>query len=141
DADLAFRNGDELWGGDSNRGARLISGSDIGIVGFGDLGKALNRVLSGFRARIKVYDPWLPPSLLADHGVSPASLNEVLSESDFVFVVAAVTSENEGFLGAEAFASMRKGTIFVLLSRAGVVDFPALMSAVGSGHILAASDV
>jgi len=52
-----------------------------------------------------------------------------------------VTSENQGFLGADAFASMRKGAAFVLLSRAGVVDFPALMDAVKSGHIVAASDV
>ncbi|TIV92863.1 MAG: hydroxyacid dehydrogenase, partial [Mesorhizobium sp.] len=60
---------------------------------------------------------------------------------DFVFVVASVTSENQGFLGADAFAKMRKGAAFILLSRAGVVDFPALMEAVRSGHIVAASDV
>ncbi|RUY36027.1 NAD(P)-dependent oxidoreductase, partial [Mesorhizobium sp. M7A.F.Ca.CA.002.07.1.1] len=68
-------------------------------------------------------------------------LDEVLSTSDFIFVVASVTSENQGFLGADAFAGMRKGAAFILLSRAGVVDFPALMAAVKSGHIVAASDV
>lgn len=141
DADLAFRNGEELWGGDGNASARLLSGSEIGIVGFGDLGKALNRVLGGFRATIRVYDPWQPPSILRDNGVEPASLETVLTRSDFVFVVAAVTSDNQGFLGAEAFASMRKGAAFILLSRAGVVDFDALMDAVRRGHIVAASDV
>lgn len=141
DADVAFREGRELWGGDSNATARLVSGSEIGIVGFGDLGRALNRVLSGFRAKIRVFDPWLPPSMLREAGVEPASLSEVLSMSDFVFVVASVTSENKGFLGADAFASMRKGAGFILLSRADVVDFPALMAAVESGHIVAASDV
>ena len=141
DADVAFREGTELWGGDGNRSARLLSGSEIGVVGFGDLGRALNRVLSGFRAKIRVFDPWLPPSMLRDVGVEPASLSEVLAMSDFVFVVASVTSENKGFLGAEAFASMRKGAAFILLSRADVVDFPALMAAVETGHIVAASDV
>lgn len=141
DADLAFRRGEELWGGDGNRAARLLSGSDVGIIGFGDLGKALNRLLSGFHARIKVFDPWLPPSLLAEHGVEPASLDDVLSQSDFVFVVASVTSDNEGFLGKDAFARMRPGAAFILLSRAGVVDFPALLAAVEDGHIRAASDV
>ena len=141
DADLAFRKGAELWGGDGNATARLLTGSDIGIVGFGDLGKALHRVLSGFRAKIKVYDPWLPESLLKDAGVQPASLESVMSQSDFVFVVAAVTSENKGFLGAKGFAAMRKGAAFILLSRADVVDFDALMAAVKSGHIVAASDV
>ncbi|MCQ4631244.1 hydroxyacid dehydrogenase [Shinella sp. CPCC 100929] len=141
DADVAFREGKELWGGEGNQSARLLSGSEIGIVGFGDLGRALNRVLSGFRAKIRVFDPWLPPSMLREAGVEPASLSEVLAMSDFVFVVASVTSENKGFLGAEAFASMRKGAGFILLSRADVVDFPALMAAVASGHIVAASDV
>jgi phosphoglycerate dehydrogenase-like enzyme len=141
DADLAFRQGKELWGGDGNQTARLLSGADVGIIGFGDLGRALNRLLTGFRTRTKVYDPWLPPSILIDNGVQPASLDEVLSQSDFVFVVASVTSENQGFLGADSFAKMRKGAAFILLSRAGVVDFPALMQAVKSGHIVAASDV
>lgn len=141
DADLAFRQGKELWGGDGNQSARLLSGADVGIIGFGDLGRALNRLLTGFRTRTKVYDPWLPPSILVDNSVEPASLDEVLSQSDFVFVVASVTSENQGFLGADAFARMRKGAAFVLLSRAGVVDFAALMAAVKRGHIVAASDV
>lgn len=141
DADLAFRQGKELWGGDGNATARLLSGAEVGIIGFGDLGRALNRLLTGFRTRTRVFDPWLPPSILIDNGVEPASLDKVLSESDFVFVVASVTSENQGFLGAEAFAKMRTGAAFILLSRAGVVDFPALMEAVRSGQIVAASDV
>lgn len=141
DADVAFREGRELWGGEGNASARLLSGSEIGIVGFGDLGRALNRVLSGFRAKIRVFDPWLPPSILREAGVEPASLSEVLGMSDFIFVVASVTSENKGFLDAEAFAAMRKGAAFILLSRADVVDFPALMAAVERGHIVAASDV
>ncbi|WP_421594263.1 hydroxyacid dehydrogenase [Shinella sp. M27] len=141
DADVAFREGRELWGGEGNASARLLSGSEIGIVGFGDLGRALNRVLTGFRAKIRVFDPWLPPSILREAGVEPASLSEVLGMSDFVFVVASVTSENKGFLGAEAFAAMRKGAAFILLSRADVVDFPTLMAAVERGHIVAASDV
>jgi phosphoglycerate dehydrogenase-like enzyme len=141
EADVMFRAGDELWGGDGNGTARLLSGSEIGIVGFGDLGKALLRVLSGFRARVRIFDPWQPASIIRDHGAEPASLSDVLTKSDTVFVVAAVTSENQKFLDAEAFASMRKGASFILLSRADVVDFDALVDAVESGHIRAASDV
>ena len=96
DADLDFRNGNELWGGDSNTHARMISGSKTGIIGFGDLGKALARVLSGFRTEIRVFDPWLPPSMLEEQGVHPTELNGLLSTSDFVFVVASVTAENKG---------------------------------------------
>ena len=140
-ADRAFRDGRELWGGDGNAEARLMSGGNIGLIGFGDLGRALHRLLAGFRANIRVYDPWLPAGILEDFGVAPASLDEVLTQSDVIFVVASVTSDNGGFLGAAEFAKMRQGASFVLLSRAGVVDFDALMQAVRSGHIRAASDV
>lgn len=141
DADNAFRVGQELWGGDGNTSARLLTGSKIGIIGFGDLGRALARVLEGFRAEICVYDPWLPDAVLRESGVRPSTLSDVLSQSETVFVVAAVTTQNKGFLDAKAFASMRPGSAFILLSRADVVDFDALMDAVASGHIVAASDV
>lgn len=141
DADLDFREGRERWGGDGNTGARLLSGANVGLIGFGDLGKALNRLLTGFRTTTRVFDPWMPASILADHGVLPASLESVLTESDVVFVVASVTSENEGFLNAKAFATMRPGAAFILLSRAAVVNFDDLIAAVESGHIRAASDV
>ena len=140
-ADRAFRAGKELWGGDGNTEARLMSGGDIGFIGFGDLGRALHRLLAGFRANIRVFDPWLPAGVLEDQGVEPVQLDDVLTKSDVIFVVASVTSDNGGFLGAAEFAKMRKGTSFILLSRAGVVDFDALMAAVKSGHIRAASDV
>lgn len=141
EADVAFREGRELWGGDGNGAARLLSGSDIGMVGFGELGRALNRLLAGFRARIRVYDPWLPASVLLENNVMPATLEEVLAQSDVVFVVAAVTSENQGLLNESRFRAMRRGAALILLSRADLVDFPALMRAVEDGHILAASDV
>lgn len=140
-ADADFRAGRELWGGDGNADARLLTGANVGIIGFGDLGRAVARVLTGFQPRLRVFDPWLPASRLLDAGAEPCDLDTVLAQSDVVFCTAAVTSENRAFLGADAFASMRQGALFLLLSRADVVDFAALMAAVGSGHILAASDV
>jgi phosphoglycerate dehydrogenase-like enzyme len=141
DADLAFRTGDELWGFAGNQRARLMTGANVGLIGFGDLGRAVARVLEGFRTTIKVYDPWLPPSIIMDHRATPAGLDEVLSSADVVFCVASVTGENEGFLDAAHFAKMKPGAAFILLSRAGVVNFDDLIAAVRSGHILAASDV
>lgn len=141
DADAAFKNGTEVWGFDGNQSARLLTGSNIGIIGFGELGRALARCLSGFQAAIRAFDPWLPESLLREQGVLPASLQEVLTTSDTLFVVAAVTSENQHFLNAAAFATMKRGSSLILLSRSDVVNFDDLMAAVASGHITAASDV
>lgn len=140
-ADQAFQAGQEKWGFEGNQTARLLTGANVGLIGFGDLGRAVNRVLEGFRPHVKAYDPWLPPSILRDHRVTPSSLDEVLSTSDVVFCVASVTGENAGFLSAPHFAAMKQGAAFIFLSRAGVVNFDDLMAAVRSGHILAASDV
>ncbi|HFQ15402.1 MAG TPA: hydroxyacid dehydrogenase, partial [Rhodobacteraceae bacterium] len=81
-ADRAFRTGNELWGFDGNRNARLLSESDIGFIGFGDLGQALHGLVKGFGAPVRVFDPWLPDSYLAGFGVEPASLETVLGNSD-----------------------------------------------------------
>lgn len=140
-ADAAFRSGREAWGGEGNGGARLLTGATVGIIGFGDLGRALARVLAGFRVRLMVHDPWLPAARIAEAGGVAAGLDDLLAATEVVFVTAAVTSENRAFLGAGAFARMRPGAAFILLSRADVVDFDALMRAVGQGHLRAATDV
>ena len=141
EADRAFHEGREVWGLESNRAARLLSGAEVGLIGFGELGRAVHRLLEGFRPRVRVVDPWLPASVIVEAGAEPADLATVLRDSDVVFVLAAVTSENRGFLGAPEFAAMRKGASLILLSRADVVDFDALVAAVAAGHIRAASDV
>ncbi|MEM9708511.1 MAG: hydroxyacid dehydrogenase [Pseudomonadota bacterium] len=140
-SDGDFRAGKERWGSDGNESARLLTGTNVGIIGFGDLGRSLNRLLEGFRCNVFVHDPWLPPSILSDHRVRPASLADVLAKCDFVFVLAAVTSENSGFIGKREFAAMKPKAAFILLSRADVVDFDAMLDAVEQGQIVAASDV
>lgn len=140
-ADADFRAGRERWGAEGNAQARLLTGAEVGIIGFGDLGRAVAQALQGFRPRLSVYDPWLPAARIRDHGARPADLATVLAESDVVFVTAAVTTENRGFLGAAEFAAMRPGACLILLSRADVVDFPALVAAAASGHLRVASDV
>lgn len=140
-SDRRFRTGDEKYGLDANRDAYSLYGQDIGFIGFGDLGRAIVPLLGGFGARLKAYDPWLPADYIASFGCEAASLDDVLRTSRIVFVVAGVTSQNQGFLDATSFATMRPGASLVLVSRAGVVDFDAMLDAVESGHIRVATDV
>jgi phosphoglycerate dehydrogenase-like enzyme len=88
-----------------------------------------------------VYDPWIPAGVLRDADVEPATLEEVLRESTFVFVLAAVTDENQHLLDGDRLDLLRAGARLVLVSRAAVVDFPALYERVGAGRFLAAVDV
>jgi phosphoglycerate dehydrogenase-like enzyme len=140
-ADRAMRAGTESYGLESNAAAFLLSGQPVGIVGFGDLGRELHRLLAPFGCPTKVYDPWLPDVLIEHVGAAPAALDDLLATSRIVFVFAAVTSENEGLLGRAELERMRPDAILLLMSRAGVVDFAALTDLVRAGRLRAATDV
>ena len=136
-----FVAGRELYGLEGNHEAELLAGADVGFVGFGDLGRALHKLLAGFQPKVRAFDPWLPDGVLERLGVTPASLDEVLSRSRFVFVVATITTENAHLLNAEKLGLMQKGAKLLLLSRAAVADFAALKEYAGSGRIQVATDV
>jgi phosphoglycerate dehydrogenase-like enzyme len=141
DADRDFRAGQEEYGLAGNAKTVRFAGAAVGIIGFGDLGKQFRDLIRPFRNEVRVFDPWLPPEIIRRADCLQASLDDVLSKSRFVFVFASVTSENEGFIGRREFALMQPGSSFLLMSRAAVVDFPAMLDAVRSGHIKAAADV
>jgi phosphoglycerate dehydrogenase-like enzyme len=140
-ADRAFRAGKESYGLAANAESFMFAGASVGIVGFGDLGRALRALLVPFRNPVKVYDPWLPEDVIRAADCTPASLDDVLSTSRVIFCFASVTTENQGFIGRREFGLMQQGACFLLMSRAAVVDFPAFLEAVRSGHIRAATDV
>lgn len=139
--DRAFRAKAEVYGLESNRDSFLFTGCRVGIIGFGDLARAFRPMLRPFRCPVKVYDPWLPEREIRLNECTPAGLDEVLSSSDAVFVFASVTTENQGFLGTRELALIRPGGLFVLMSRAAVVDFDALTAAAELGRLKVATDV
>jgi len=140
-SDRYFRQGTEQYGLEANREAYSLRRQNVGFIGFGDLGRAIVPLLAPFAPRIQAFDPWLPTEFIAAHGCTAASLDDVLRNSKVVFVVASVTSQNQGFLGRSAFESMQAGASLLLLSRAGVVDFEAMLDVAASGHIRVATDV
>jgi phosphoglycerate dehydrogenase-like enzyme len=136
-----FKTRTEDYGLASNQGCHLFTGLRVGIIGFGDLGRAFRPLVQPFRCPVKVHDPWLPSREILRYDCVPARLEEVLSWSDAVFVFAGVTAENQGFLGPRELALIRPGGLFILMSRAAVVDFEALTDAVRNGRLRVATDV
>lgn len=142
EADAAIRAGREtLYGEGDNRDSFLLSGKTISIVGFGNIGRALLPFLKAFGSQVLVNDPWMDPAILREAGVTPASLEECFRRSSVVFLMAAATTENAGQIGGHYFKIMPKNAILVLASRAGIVDFDAMLDAAASGHIRVAIDV
>jgi len=140
-SDRLFRKNAEHYGLDANRDAFTLYDAPIGFIGMGDLGRAILPLIAPFRGTVRAFDPWLPEAYLRSLGCEPATLDNVLSESQIIFVVAGVTSANQGFLSKAQFAMMRPGAAFVLVSRAGVVDFDAMLDAADEGRIRVATDV
>jgi phosphoglycerate dehydrogenase-like enzyme len=142
EADAAIRAGHEsLYGEGDNQDSILLSGRPMGVVGCGNVGRALLPLLRPFAGEILAHDPWIHSSVLKELGVEPVSLEDCFKRSAVVFLLAATTTENSGQIGARYFASMPKGGIVVLVSRAGIVNFEELLDAAQSGHIRAAIDV
>lgn len=140
-AHAAFARNEERYGLDGNANAQTLTGCELGFVGFGDLGRAILEVFRGFHPRVRAYDPWISDTVLRRERIAPASLQEVMSESDVIMVVAAVSDANHHLIDAEQLARMRRGASLLLLSRADVLDFDALRDACRRGAIRAATDV
>jgi phosphoglycerate dehydrogenase-like enzyme len=139
--DRAFRAGRERYLGEGNADAVLLRHADVGLVGYGNLGRALRPLLAPFAPTVRVYDPWLPDAVLREADVVPASLDETLARSTFVFVLATVTADSEHLLGPRELDLLPDGARLVLVSRAAVTDYDALAERLASGRFLAAVDV
>ena len=137
----AFLAGQEKWLFEGNKQSELLAGSTVGIIGFGDLGRSLFRLLTPFNCRVQVFDPWLPPGHLKRLGVEPVGFDTLMADNRFVFVMATITTANSGMINARAIGLMQPGAMLLLMSRAAAADFGALTEAAASGRIRVATDV
>ncbi|MDQ1467580.1 MAG: D-3-phosphoglycerate dehydrogenase / 2-oxoglutarate reductase [Actinomycetota bacterium] len=107
-----------------------LAGRTAGIVGLGAVGRATRWRFEGLGMKVIAYDPY---NAEATH-----SLDDLLAESDVVSMHAMVTPETTGLIGAEQFARMKAGAIYVNSARAALHDTDALVAALQSGHLAGA---
>lgn len=136
-----FRTGTERWLFDDARWDFSLYRQQIGFVGYGSIAREMSGLLSPFAPQIAAYDPWLSKSGADTGDVALASLADILTTSRCIVITASPTDENRGLIGAEEIAAMAPGTSVVLLSRAHLVDFDALLAAVRENRIRLATDV
>jgi phosphoglycerate dehydrogenase-like enzyme len=142
EGDAKTRAGREsLYGIEDTEDSFLLRGKTIGIIGHGNLGRELIPMLRPFRGEILVHDPWVHDHVLANMQLQPVGLEELFRRSRVVFILAPTTTENAGSLDKKHFSLMQRGSVVVLASRAGIVNFDELLDAAESGQIRAAIDV
>jgi D-3-phosphoglycerate dehydrogenase len=136
----ALRRGE--WRGDLYRADRTgeeLSEMTVGVIGYGEIGTRVVRLLKAFGCRVLVADPYvqLSASDRAD-GVEQVALEKLLAESDVVTLHPRVTKETEKLINAETLAQMKPSAILINTARGPLVDYDALYEALKGKRIRSA---
>ncbi len=117
-----------------------IAGNTVGIIGLGNIGRAVATRLRGFGpARIIAYDPYVPQTAADLYGVQVVDLDTLLRESDFVTIHTPSTAETRKIMNRETFKKMKRTAIFINCARGTLVDEPGLYEALSQGWIAGAA--
>jgi D-3-phosphoglycerate dehydrogenase len=108
-----------------------LRGKTLGIVGLGGIGKEMARLAKGIGLAPIAYNR----SPVADAPVPMVAIDELLAKSDIVSLHLGLNDGTRGFFDRTKLARTKKGVIVVNTARAGVVDEPALIEALKSGHV------
>lgn len=112
-----------------------LRGKTLGIIGLGNTGKALASRARSFGMAILGYDPYVMDQTLEDLEIGRASLDQLVSESDFISIHARLTEETRNLISAEQLRRMKPDVFIVNTARGAIIDEAALCSALLEGGI------
>ena len=115
-----------------------LMGQTLGFVAFGHVARAVAVRARPFGVRMLAYDPYVEELVMSQYGVEPASLSEMLKQSDIVSMHAPSTPDAHHMLREEHFRQMKKTAIFINTGRGPTVHEPSLIKALEEGWIAAA---
>jgi glyoxylate reductase len=117
---------------------REVTGSTLGIIGMGRIGKQVAKRANGFDMRILYHNRNRDEQAEQELGVTYSEFDDLLRESDFVSLNCPLTDETTGMISDREFELMKSSAILVNLARGPVVNSDALCRALSSGSIAAA---
>jgi D-3-phosphoglycerate dehydrogenase len=112
-----------------------LNGRVLGLVGFGNIPRALAPKAKAFGLRVVTYDPYAPADVLAEAGVEGVGIDQLLGMSDFVSIHAPLLPATRGLFNADVFGRMKAGAFLVNTARGPLVDEDALIAALDSGKL------
>lgn len=112
-----------------------LKNATVGIIGFGHIGQAVAKMLSGFGVRVLIYNRTHRETTLGEY----VSLEQLLRESDYVTLHLAATPETTHFIGENEFAMMKKSASLINLARGSIVDETAMIEALKTHQINSAA--
>lgn len=128
------------WNDRSRYMGSELRGRTLGLVGFGGIGRAVVRLLSGFGMQPPlVFDPFVSAAAVAEAGGRPVSLDELLSQSDFVSLHCPLNEQTRNLIGARELSLMQPTAYLLNTARGGIVDESALYAALAGRRIAGAA--
>ncbi len=112
-----------------------VQGKVLGIIGFGHVGRAVAQRARAFKMRLLVYDPFVSPEIASSFEAESVSLEELLSQSDFITLHVPLTEQTRGLINRERLALMKRGAFLINTSRGEVCDLDALYEALQTGQL------
>lgn len=112
----------------------------LGIIGLGAIGSTVARMATlGLQMNVIAYDPYVSEEKAREAGAKLVELSDLLRESDYISVHAAVTKESKGLLGKKEFDLMKKGVFVINCARGEMLDEKAFYEALSSGKVAGAA--
>jgi D-3-phosphoglycerate dehydrogenase len=137
-ADRGIRAGgySEVRAGLTPVAVRSIHSRTVGVIGLGQIGMAVARLLRAAGAAVCYYDPApADPQAAAELGLVRLGLDELLARCDVVTLHVPLLPATRGMIGEDRLRAMPRGALLINASRGGVVDEPALARALADGHL------
>jgi len=117
-----------------------LRGKTLGIIGFGNIGRQVAKIIKGFGVKVIAYDPYVPDNVFKEFGVKRAiTLDYLLERSDIITIHCPLTEETRGLLNAERLDKVKDGAILVNTARGAIIDEVALAEKIKQGKIRAAA--
>jgi D-3-phosphoglycerate dehydrogenase / 2-oxoglutarate reductase len=114
---------------------RRLEGQVLGLIGFGNIPRALAPKAKAFGLKVIAYDPYIVQEAADAAGVEAVSFDALLARSDFISVHAPLQPATRGLMNAKAFAKMKKGAYLINTARGPLVDEAALIATLDAGHL------
>ncbi|MDY6834411.1 MAG: C-terminal binding protein [Chloroflexota bacterium] len=115
-----------------------LMGQTLGLIGFGNIPRAVVHKARAFGMRVITYSPHVPEAMFAVFRIEAVGLDQLLAESDYVSMHAALTPHTEKMMSMEQFKKMKPTAYFINTARGGLVDEQALHTALTEGIIAGA---
>jgi D-3-phosphoglycerate dehydrogenase len=135
-ADAAVKRGD--WPKKELMGVEL-NGKTLGVIGFGNIGKAVAQRARCLGMRVLVNSLQVTPEQVAQHGAELVDLLDLLDQADFITLHVPLNETTRNLIDAAALRRVKPGVWLISTARGGVVDEDALLGALNSGQVAGAA--